>query len=92
MPLPPETLPADALLLLLDAHEPLAQRWAAATLNLLRDGFAAAYRLHIGVLPAHRDELRSALEALRDGRTRGEVTVECILARLQSNDELGDVK
>lgn len=83
----PEPVLADLKLGEMDLHEPIALRWAGARLNLLREAFAAAYRERVGVHPANRAELRGALEALRDGRTAGEVTVEVLVGRLQLNGE-----
>lgn len=77
-----EPLLARATLAAMNAHEPLAERWESAS-NLLRETFAEAYRSAVGVDPSRREELRQALEALRDGRTQGDVSVESILGRLR---------
>ena len=89
MRFPSEFLRARSKLAAMNAHEPVARRWADARTELLRDAFADAYRSLVGVHPARRDELRSALEAVRDGRAGGEVTVASVIARLQANGESG---
>ena len=78
-----ESLRARAVLAQIDLHEPIARRWIDARTELLREAFADAYRALVGVPPAARGELRGALEAVRDGRAEGEVTVERVVARIR---------
>lgn len=81
---PAEPYRAEKLLLEMDHREAVARQWAAARTGILRETFAEIYRVTIGVDPADREALRAGLEAIRDGRTQGEVTVAGVLHRVRT--------
>jgi hypothetical protein len=62
-----EELKAERKLAELDLYEDLAGLHAEETCHLLKARFAERYRELIGVHPDRRDELREAMERVRDG-------------------------
>lgn len=87
VPVTPESALAHVTLAQLAAHEDLARRWAEARTTMVRETFADAYLSLVGIHPSRRSDFRSALEALRDGRTDGDVTVANLRHRIQVNGE-----
>jgi hypothetical protein len=82
VPFTRESLKAQVKLAEMNLREDTAKRWESAVPGLMQQTFADAYRSAIGIHPARRSELRTALEDLRDGKTEGDVTVEGIIGRL----------
>ena len=62
-----EQLDAEYVLAVMEEYADLAELWEAETCPELRRDFAEQYREIIGVPPERREELRTAMERIREG-------------------------